>query len=419
MSLMKFELKKILKAPVTVIAIIAVLLLNLYMLLLGSQDSSYCSSGAYIAPYQTDIARLQQEGAYFRGEINDAWFQKYYAEADAIRNDPANHVNEEERERIRQEDFRGYTAEAISELGSFIYMKESVLRSDEYQKYEDMEFSAHFYERAAQTGLVVAADYRERYPDAKGEAFAAKAEEMYNYMAQDYTAYYNYDLGYHKLRIMHTTFPLTIGLMILISLSPIFASEYSGKTDALLLTAKHGKRKLIYAKLKTGILFAILAWMSIELINTLLIFKIYGTAGAEAYWQNWLSEWAPFPWNQLQITLVTVVTSFLGAIFLSGVVMLISAFSKNQFISLLAGALVLLLPTFRYAFANSEIFQMIYCFLPANVLMGIVEWQWFDLANIFGRIVPLQVIILATSVLVAVAGMFVSIFTFRRHQVEN
>lgn len=419
MSLTRFELKKMLVSPVTTIAIITVILLNLYMLLLGSQDPSYCSSGAYNPPFQTDIERLKQEGAYFAGEITDTWFQKYYAEVEAIRNDPANHVSDEEKARIRQENFGLYTDEAFDEIGNFKYLKESVLRSSEYQKYEDMEVSARFYESATKTGFAIAEDFKERYPGIKGEALAATTEKMYSYMAQDYTAYYNYKYGYEKLRVMHTTYPLTIGLIILIALSPIFASEYSGKTDALLLTSKHGKKRLIYAKFKAGLLFAIISWVIIELINTLFVFGIYGTTGAEAYWQDWMIDWAPFPWSQLQITLVTIATSFLGAILLAGVVMFVSAFSKNQFISLLIGGILLLLPTFRFAFANSGIFQTIYKFLPANVLMATVEWQWFDLAYIFGKAVPIQYVVIVTSIFITVAGMFISFFTFKRHQVEN
>ena len=230
MNLTRYELKKTLKSPVTAIAIVAVLLLNLYTLFLGSQDASYCSSGAYRPPYQTDIELLKQNGAYFAGEITDEWFQKYKAEVEAIIDNPANHVSDEEKEQIRQElkYVNGYTDEKIADCGNFIYLKEAVLHSNEYQKYEGMEFAARFYERAANTGVRIAEEYRERYPRTKGEALAAKTEEMYSYMAQDYTAYYNYRYGYEKLRIMHTVYPFTIGLIILIALSPIFAAEYSG-----------------------------------------------------------------------------------------------------------------------------------------------------------------------------------------------
>jgi len=416
MSLTKYELMKILKTPVTTIAISMVLLLNLYMLLLGSQNENYRANES---PFQTDIERLKQEKAYFAGAITDEWYQSYKAEVDAIINNPSNHVSETEKEQIRQELKIYYSDEAIANMGNFIYLKESVMRSDEYRKYEDMEVSSHFYEKAAQFRFRIADEYRERYPGVKGETLAAKTEEMYGRLAREYTANYNYDYGYWKLRNMHTTYPFTIGLIILIALAPIFASEYSGRTDALLLTTKHGKRRLVYAKLKAGLLFAILSWSAIELINTLLIFSIYGATGAEAYWQNWLIDWSPFPWSQLQITLVTIATSFLGAIFLAGAVMLISAFSKNQFVSLLIGGVMLLLPVLSLSLTDYGVFQTIFNFMPTRVLTAINEWQWFDLAYLFGKAVPLQYVIIVTAVILLTVSMFICFFTFKRHQVEN
>jgi ABC-type transport system involved in multi-copper enzyme maturation permease subunit len=416
MSLTKYELLKIFKTPVTTIAIAVVLLLNLYMLLLGSQNGNYCANES---PFQTDIERLKQDGAYFAGAITDEWYQSYRTEIEDVINNPLNHVSESEKEKIRQELKVKYSDEAIANMGNFIYVKESIIRSNEYQKYEPMEFASHFYERATQVGFSVADGYRERYPGVKGETLAAKTEEMYGHLAQDYTANYNYDYGYWKLRNMHTTYPFTIGLIILIALAPIFASEYSGKTDALLLTSKHGKRRLIYAKLKAGLLFALLSWVAIELINTLLIFSIYGTTGAEAYWQNWMLDWSPFVFNQLQITLVTIATSLLGAVFMAGIVMLISVLSKNQFVSLLIGGVMLLLPVLSFALTDYEAVQTIFNFMPTRILTAINEWQWFDLAYLFGKAIPVQYVIIVMAAFLLTISMFFSFFTFKRHQVEN
>jgi len=225
MNLTKYELKKMLKTPVTAIAIVVILLLNLYILLLGSQNPGDCYK-AQLPPLQTNIKQLQQNGAYFAGEINDAWYAKYFAEAEAVRNDPANFVSEAEKELVLQELRLRLNEEAIAEMGDVIYLKEELLTLNEYNKYEDMEFSAKYYERANRLGLFLAEDYRERFPGKKGETLAAKTEAMYGYLAEDYTAHYNYDWGYHKLRNMHATYPYTIGLLTLIALAPLFAAEY-------------------------------------------------------------------------------------------------------------------------------------------------------------------------------------------------
>ncbi len=166
-------------------------------------------------------------------------------------------------------------------------------------------------------------------------------------------------------------------------------------------------------------LFALLSWVAIELFNSLLIFGIYGTTGWEAYWQNWMLDWSPFAFNQLQITLVTIGTSLLGALFMAGSIMLISALSKNQFVSLLIGGVMLLLPIFSFALADYEVVQTIFHFMPTRILTAINQWQWFDLAYLFGKAIPLQYVITVSAALVLTISMVLSFFTFKRHQVEN
>ena len=418
MNLMKFELKKMLTTRVMIISMVGVFLLNLYSVLLGEQydPSVYCASAPAL---QTEISRLQEEMEYFAGEINAQWAEKYRGEANAIRNDPANFVSDEEKEHIRRDVYGNLTDEAFDEIGNFKYLRESVLHSREYQKYEDAEFSARFYELAERTGLTLAETYRYRFPGEKGDVLAAKAEKMYGYMANEYTAYYNYDWGWHKFRNLHLTYPFTIGLIILIALAPLFASEYSGKTDALLLSSKHGKKRLIHAKIGAGFLFAALSWAIVTLTNIVLVFSIYGTQGADAYWQDWMVNWSPFPWNQLQITLVTLATSFLGALLVAGFIMLLSAFSKSQFIALLTGIILLLLPIFSFAFSGSELFQRIYNFLPTRVLTAFVIWQDFSPVYLFGRAVHIQHIIIVFSFAIIMAGIFGCFYKFKNHQVEN
>ena len=156
------------------------------------------------------------------------------------------------------------------------------------------------------------------------------------------------------------------------------------------------------------------AWTVIQIVNIILIFGIYGTTGAEAYWQNWVNVTAPFPWNQIQITIVTVATSFLGAVYLAGIAMLVSAFSKNQFVSLLISGIILLIPMV-VTITSGEILNI----LPANILMSVVVWNGFDLAYLFGSAIPVQYVILPVAAVIGAICIAASHFKFKRRQVEN
>lgn len=118
---------------------------------------------------------------------------------------------------------------------------------------ENIEPAIDFYKSANRYGQMMAYQYKSLYSGNKGEILTAKAEEMYGDLAENYTAYYNYDLGYWKLRNIHVNYPFSIGLFVLIGLAPLFSAEYSKKTDAIVLSSKHGKRKLIFAKIKAAL----------------------------------------------------------------------------------------------------------------------------------------------------------------------
>ncbi len=373
MNLTLWEFKKIWKSSAVKIAAVLLFLVNLYSLLLGSQPGV---GKAGQSPFDTDIRQLQENGAEFVGEINEDWYKRCMA---------------------------GSAAEQDAE---------------DYQKYEDVDFAAAYFVRARESSDLLAAGYRESYPGKKGEVLAAETERLYQ-KVEEYTVYYNYDWGWWKLRDIHTTYPMTIGVFLLIALAPLFSSEYALKTDTLVLSSKHGKRRLILGKLKAGLLLSLLIWSVVELTNILLIGALYGYTGGEAYWQNWLTDWAPFLWNQWQVTLVTVLTSLLGTLLLSGVLMAVSACVKNQFVSLALGGAILLVPCLNYAVRENWLVQRIFSFFPANLIVGISEWQAFDLCYLFGHAVPIQYLIISAALLLWAGTIALSYMKFRRHQVEN
>lgn len=416
MSLTKFELNKIVHTPLIMIAFAALLIINICSLLFGSQTGYK----AIQSPFDTNIIEAKQNGSFFAGEINDEWYQSHKQEQKEFIDNPANHVSDNEKQRIQEELIaEGFSEQEINDMGNFIYLRKELISSNKYNRYEDIEVAINFYQNATAYGKMMAYQYKNLYSGEKGEILAAKAEEMYGNLATNFTAYYNYDLGYWKLRNIHSSYPFSIGLLVLIGLAPIFSAEYSRKTDAILLSSKYGKKKLIFSKIKAGLIFAIAVWGLIEIINTLIIVGVYGITGAEAYWQNFVIDCAPFPFNQLQITLVTIATSLLGIVYFASVIMLISVCSKNQFVSLLIGGVILLVPCLDFAFTDNSITQNIYNFMPTRILTSINEWQQFDLVYFFGNAVPIQYVIIITSLLISLVAIFLCYIIFKRKQVEN
>lgn len=408
MRLTLCEMKKIFKGPIVWSAMVIVIAVAIIQILIG---------GA--APvFHTDIQELQERYAYFAAPITQEWIDRCQQEAKNILNDPKYRVSEEEAETIVQRlaNERGYTEEAIRDHPA-LFLNEAGLK--EYEKYEDVSVAADFYENALDFGEEMAQYYRDVYPGNKGEALADDTQDRYTYLASEYTANYNYAFGYENIRNILTIYPYTLGLVILVSLAPLFSSEYSRRTDALLLTSKDGKKKLAHAKLAAGLLSAAMIWSVLTVLNLILILSLYGTTGWEAFWQNWISVLAPFPWNQGTATVIAVLTSLMGTLFFGFVLMLISSVSKHQVISMSIGTVILLFPIFDFAFARTYSVSMMYNFLPSRIMMGERIWQGFDLFYFFGTAVPYQYIVIAAAAVISACTVPLTTHFFIEHQVEN
>jgi len=415
MQLAGFEVKKVVNTPVVWFALAAVIGLNIFSVLLGGYQSSEYAAGA--PAFRTNIQKIQDWYLPFAGPITQEWIERYQQEADAVLHNPQYRVSDEEVEVIVQRQIeRGYREEVVRE-NPVLFLNE--IGAAEYDKYEGVQVASEFYTNALEFGDYMADYYRKTYPGEKGAVMAADTQARYHKLATEYTANYNYSYGYQKVRNMMTTYPYTVGVMILIALAPLFSAEYARKTDALLLSAKNGKGKLVCAKIKAGLLIALAVWGIITALNLLLIFTIYGTIGWEAFWQNWVIDMAPFPWTQGQITIISIFTSLLGALFFALVVMLVSVCSKRPFIAIVIGAVILLLPMLDLVFVSEYFVDMVYNFLPTRMMMGIRIWQGYDLLYFFGHTVPYQYAAVVFAVILSVCTCPLTMRFYTNHQVEN
>lgn len=400
------------------IAFAAILLVDIVMIFLGT----FTHEPTYGMHYnQEKVKQLQQEQSRFAGVIDDAWIQRFKDTESAILNDPANQVSAEEREKITQELLaEGLSEEAInSPNNAWRFVKPEVLGSREYQCLEEPSGASRFYEIADMKGKEVAEYYRSTYSGEKGEALASKAEEMYGYMSSGYQAYYDYDWGWTRLHAMQTVLPFTVGVFLLIVLSPLFSSEYDKRTDSLLLSAKYGKNKLIKAKIATSFLIAIFSWLLIQIVNIVLVFSLFGIEGAKSFVQTWGEKASPYAFTFLTSYLAVTAMSFLGLLLLTSMIILISSRCKNAFLSLIVGAVITLLATPHLDVLSSDTVNKILMFHPAKILSGVDQFKTFEAFYLFGKVIMLPVVVAIVAVILSVLMVIAAYFSFKRHQVGN
>lgn len=409
MTLLGFELKKILRNRLAWAALLLALALTLVTALTDPDGVS----GSVFPVSVAGLRELQARRAYFAGEITDAWAERFAAEDAAILRDPAYRVPEEETDEIVRRYMRdyGFTEEKVRSMPQLFLTPEGAALHDQY---EGPAVAADFYNNAERYGKALAEYYLKKYPGGTGERLAASTLARYGALAEDYRAYYNYSRGYGKVREVISNYPYTVGIVILAALAPLFSGERACGAAALLLSAKHGRRRLALTKLAAGGITAAAVWGLMTGVTLTAVLPVYGAVGWEAFWQDWIVAVAPFPWNQGTATAVSALTSLAGALYLAGAVMLISSGAKSRFVSLALGGVLLIFPLTDLIFDGSRALDMLYNFLPSRLLMGERIWLGFDLLPVAGGAIPYQYAALTAAAAVSAAAVPLSAALFTR-----
>lgn len=415
-NLIKFEIRKSVRRPV-VFAILAIILFyNVFMIFYGTFDNE----PTYGMPYSKEkVDQLRQEQSEFEGLIDDEWIENVEDTKKAILHKPDNQISEEVRKKKTEELIAGGLSREMIDSNIIFFVKEEVLHSRELQRLEEPEGASNFYRHASEKGQEKASYYREIYSGEKGEALASRAEDMYGYLSNEYRAYYNYSWGWSRLHAMQTVLPYTVGILLIVIISPIFSQEYSKKTDSLILSTRYGKNKVIKAKIITAFLLSILSWMVIQIINMVMIFTLFGTEGAKSFVQNWAQNPSPYPFTYMTSYFVVTAMSFLGLIFLTSTILFISSRSKSSVVSLVTAGVVTLFPITLSGVFGGETVKKILMFMPTKVLIAVDHFKCFDAFYVFDKVIMLPLVTAIFAVLVSIIMVIGAYFSFRRNQVQN
>lgn len=330
MNLTKLEFKKIF-TPLTVIAVVVMLLLNLYMTF--DYRAYYLLEALDPDSKSKPIETLKSEYAEKRGEITDAWIAARRSDVENILNDPKYLKTEDELEQYLSDlAAQGYPAEEIERLKSQPY---TILNNNGITAYEHTEKFTHaasFYDNAEEEKQYLLDEY------SSDADICADISARYDALINDYRAFCDYDLAYTSIQyVIANAFPFTVGVPVLIGLAPLFARERARKTDALILSSKRGRRDTARAKICAGTLYTLLVWSVMAISAAAYCFILYGAEGFGAFWQSFTGISSPFRWTIGQAIIVELATSLIGTLFFACIVMLLSELTESMFVSVILG----------------------------------------------------------------------------------
>ena len=152
-------------------------------------------------------------------------------------------------------------------------------------------------------------------------------------------------------------------LAVCIVIAPVFSGEYQAGTDAVILSGKYGKTKLITAKIVSSFIFGILAFTLHVVVAIGLPLAAFGVEGWNLPVQI-ANTVIPYSFNFLEATLVNLGVIYLVLIAMIGLTLLLSAKMKSPYLVLIVLVPVLFIPMFLSPNGTTGVYNLTLLLLP-------------------------------------------------------
>lgn len=257
-----------------------------------------------------------------------------------------------------------------------------------------------------------------QFRDENGNYNGKLIEEVYGENAG------NLFVGYNKswvsiLYYMSYLMIMGIAYLIIVSVAPVFSEEYSSGMDALILTSRYGRTKCAWAKVIAALCYTLIitgVCIAVNFGNMLARFGIQGWNGSLQFnYQSWLMG-VPYEIHFLQACVYAVGIWIGAGMLLTGMSLIVSAFSRSNFVALVILAFIYTVPLFFNA--TTALGCMLLSVFPIQQLQLAAPFE-VPLLNIMGREVPFQVMVILYSVIAAVLFLAIARKIFAVHEVKE
>ncbi len=150
---------------------------------------------------------------------------------------------------------------------------------------------------------------------------------------------------------------------ICIVIAPVFSGEYQAGTDAVILSAKYGKTKLVTAKIVAALLFGLLAFTLHMVIAFGLPLMAFGVDGWNLPLQSGNTV-IPYPLTFMEATFINLGVIYLVLVAMIALTLLLSAKMKSPYLVLTVIIPVLFVPIFLTSNGTTGAYNLTLFLLP-------------------------------------------------------
>lgn len=406
--LIKYEFLKILRKKATLMIMAASLLLTAFLFALPiMQYQTYDQNG--VIKGTAGIAHVKEQNSALCRPLSEEYVTKTIGDVRRLFKDPKNVGYDGSERFLIGAAYWQHIAprEKLLDLIAKTYDRPG--ESSGYSKLADLKVKkgAAFYQAREQKIQALL--------NAPSHALSAEQKEYWRHKADKVAVPLRY--GYYEgWEILLSSLELLIFaiLAICVSIAPVFSGEYQAGTDAVILSGKHGKTKVITAKIIASFLFGLLAFTLHVLAALGLSLAAFGADGWNLPVQI-ANTSIPYPFTFLQAALVSLGVIYLILLAMISLTLLLSAKMKTPYLVLIVLVPVLFIPMFLMPSGTSGAYNLTLFLLPYRALMP--EIGKYISYQIGGLVIDA---FSARAMLYAVLTMIMLPFArrgFRKHQV--
>lgn len=202
---------------------------------------------------------------------------------------------------------------------------------------------------------------------------------------------------------------------VCVALTPVFAGEYQDRTDAVLLSSRYGRSKLVAAKIVAALVFATAYFALATLIIMGAALAFFGAEGGDLPVQV-LSLGIPYDLTMAEATWTAVGIAYLMTLGFAALTLLLSSKLRSQLAIFVACAALIFLTGMVPSGGNAVLLHALYLF-PLNALVDQVLFNALVSYEIGPFVVDLVGLLVCVYALVLVVCVPLAARAFRRHQV--
>ena len=202
---------------------------------------------------------------------------------------------------------------------------------------------------------------------------------------------------------------------VCVALTPVFAGEYQDRTDAVLLSSRYGRSKLVAAKIIAAFAFATAYFALATLVIMGAALAFFGAEGGDLPVQV-LSLGIPYDLTMAEATWTAVGIAYLMTLGFAALTLLLSSKLRSQLAIFVACAALIFLTGMVPSGGNAVLLHALYLF-PLNALVDQVLFNALVSYEVGPFVVDLVGLLVCVYALVLVVCVPLAARAFRRHQV--